>query len=205
MTIDLEDHLFDTRQASAEKPYLIGYARVSKGDEQSNASQRAVLIGAGCQRIFEESASSGRWDRPELQAMLSHLRAGDMVVVWRLERLTGSLADLLTIMRHIEETGAGFRSLTEAIDTTTAAGVMMMQMFGAVAQFRLGGLRENTKRGIAHARSEGRIGGRRKKLTAAKERDIAKRVLSETDSAADMARLYDVSPATVSRIVARFR
>lgn len=204
-TIDLEEHLFATRKPSAEKPYLIGYARVSKGDEQSNASQLAVLIGAGCQRIFQEAASSGRWDRPELQAMLGHLRAGDIVVVWRLERLTGSLTDLLTIMQKIHETGAGFRSLTEAIDTTTAAGVMMMQMHGAVAQYRLSGLRENTQRGLRHAKSEGRVGGRRKKLTPAKELEVAESVLSGRKSGADMARLFGVSQATISRIVGRYR
>jgi DNA invertase Pin-like site-specific DNA recombinase len=204
-TIDLEEHLFEIRAASAEEPYLIGYARVSKGDEQSNASQLAVLSGHGCRRIFHETASSGRWDRPELQAMLSHLRAGDVVVVWRLERLTGNLVDLLTIMKRIHEAGAGFRSLTEAIDTTTAGGVMMMQMLGAVAQFRLASLRENTQRGLRHARSEGRIGGRRKALTVAKELDVVKRVLSGEKSAADMARLYDVSPSTISRILERHR
>src|ERR1700731_3384639 len=110
---------------------LLGYARVSKGDEQSNAVQAKALRAAGCRRIFEEAASGGRWDRPELHRMLDQLREGDVLVVWRLDRLSRSLRDVLMIMERIQEAKAGFRSLTEAIDTTTAPGRMMMQMVGA--------------------------------------------------------------------------
>lgn len=101
---------------------LIGYARVSKGDEQSNKAQARALSEAGCKRVFEEKASGGRWDRPELHRMLDQLRDGDTVVVWKLDRLSRSLKDVLHLMDRITSAGAGFRSLTEAIDTTTAAG-----------------------------------------------------------------------------------
>jgi DNA invertase Pin-like site-specific DNA recombinase len=184
---------------------LVGYARVSKGDEQTNAMQVRALKGAGCRRIFEEAASGGRWDRPELHRLLDQLREGDVVVVWKLDRLSRSLKDVLHIMERIATAGAGFRSLTEAIDTTTSAGRMMMQMVGAFAEFERAMIRERTSAGLAAARAEGRVGGRRKKLDAVKRREIAESVLSGRKSGAEMARLYGVSPSTVSRIVAHHR
>jgi len=105
----------------ADKGMLLGYAHVSKGDEQSNAVQFKALRAAGCRRIFEEAASGGRWERPDLHRMLDQLREVDVVVVWKLDRLSRSLKDVLHIMERIGETGAGFRSITEAIDTTTPA------------------------------------------------------------------------------------
>jgi DNA invertase Pin-like site-specific DNA recombinase len=181
---------------------LLGYARVSKGDEQNNTLQTKVLKAAGCQRIFEESASGGRWDRPELHRVLDHLREGDTIVVWKLDRLSRSLKDVLHIMERIGNAGAGFRSVTENIDTTTPAGRMMMQMVGAFAEFERAMIRERTSAGLAAARAEGRIGGRRKKLDETKRREIAESVVSGRKSAADIARLYGVSQPTVSRIVA---
>lgn len=184
---------------------LIGYARVSKGDDQCNALQAKALKAAGCKRIFEEAASGGRWDRPVLQDMLRHLRDGDIVVVWKLDRLSRSLKDLLHLMERIEEAGAGFRSLTEAIDTTTPAGRMMMQMVGSFAEFERAMIRERTSAGLALARAEGRVGGRRRKLTETQRAEIADSVLSGRKSAAEMARLYRISQPTVSRIVAERR
>jgi DNA invertase Pin-like site-specific DNA recombinase len=184
---------------------LLGYARVSRGDDQSNTLQARALRAAGCRRIFEEAASGGRWDRPELHRLLDHLRAGDTVVVWKLDRLSRSLKDVLHIMERIAEAGAGFRSITENIDTTTPAGRMMMQMVGSFAEFERAMIRERTSAGLAAARAEGRIGGRRKKLNDVKRREIAESVITGRKSAADMARLYDISQPTVSRIVAQHR
>ena len=188
-----------------EPSYLIGYARVSKGDEQSNAAQAAALKKAGCRRVFEEAASGGRWDRPILHDMLRQLRDGDVVVVWKLDRLSRSLKDILHIMEKIAEAGAGFRSLTESIDTTTPAGRIMMQMVGSFAEFERAMIRERTSAGLAQARSEGRVGGRRRKLDVKQRREIAESVISGRKSGADMARLYAVSEPTVSRIVAAHR
>jgi DNA invertase Pin-like site-specific DNA recombinase len=137
--------------------------------------------------------------------MLRQLRRGDVVVVWKLDRLSRSLKDLLHLMERIEEEGAGFRSLTESIDTTTPAGRMMMQMVGSFAEFERAMIRERTSAGLAQARAEGRIGGRRKKLDPKKRAEIAESVLSGRKSAAEMARLYDISQPTVSRIVAAHR
>jgi len=184
---------------------LLGYARVSKGDDQNNALQTKALKVAGCRRLFEEAASGGRWDRPELHRMLEQLREGDTVVVWKLDRLSRSLKDVLHIMERIAAAGAGFRSLTENIDTTTPAGRMMMQMVGSFAEFERAMIRERTSAGLAVARAEGRVGGRRKKLNDAKRREIAESVLTGRKSGADMARLYNISQPTVSRIVAQHR
>ena len=180
---------------------VLGYCRVSRED-QNLAQQRAALRSAGCTRLFEEKASGGRWDRPQLQRLLDHLRAGDVVVVWKLDRLSRSLKDLLHIMEKIGEAGAGFRSITEQIDTTTPAGRMMMQMVGAFAEFERAMIRERTSAGLAAARAEGRIGGRRKKLDDAKRREIAEAVISGRKTAAQMARIFGISPPTVSRIIA---
>jgi DNA invertase Pin-like site-specific DNA recombinase len=190
---------------SANDGALLGYARVSKGDEQSNAVQAKALSAAGCRRIFEEAASGGRWDRPELRRMLDQLREGDVVVVWKLDRLSRSLKDVLHIMERIGDAGAGFRSITEAIDTTTPAGRMMMQMIGSFAEFERAMIQERTSAGIAAARTEGRVGGRRKKLDAAKRREIAESVITGRKSGTEMARLYNISQPTVSRIVAQHR
>jgi DNA invertase Pin-like site-specific DNA recombinase len=104
---------------------VLGYARVSRGDEQNNSLQIKALKTAGCRRLFEEAASGGRWDRPELHKMLDQLRQGDTVVIWKLDRLSRSLKDVLHIMERIAGAGPGFRCVTENIDTTTPAGRMM--------------------------------------------------------------------------------
>ena len=181
---------------------LIGYARVST-DDQDTALQVTALKAAGCERIFREKASGGRWDRPELHRLLDQLRPGDLLVVWKLDRLSRSLRDVLTIMERLGEAAAGFRSLTEAIDTTTPAGRMMMQMVGAFAEFERAMLRERTKAGLDAARQEGRVGGRRPKLSLQQQSAIHKMVASGEKTAADAARLFKIHPATVSRLMAR--
>ncbi len=163
------------------------------------------VVESECEDVFEECASGGRWDRPELQRMLGQLRRGDDVVVWKLDRLSRSLKDLLHIMERIEAKGAGFRSLTESIDTTTPAGRMMMQMVGSFAEFERAMIRERTSAGLAQARAEGRIGGRRSKLTLAQRADVVENVTSNRKTAAQMARLYKVSEPTISRIIAAAR
>ena len=137
--------------------------------------------------------------------MLRQLRPGDTVVVWKVDRLTRSLKDLLHLIERIEAADAGFRSLTEAIDTTTSAGRMMMQMVGSFAEFERAMIRERTSAGLAQARAEGRTGGRRSKLTTAQLLDVVENVTSARKSAAQMARLYKVSEPTISRIVAAAR
>jgi DNA invertase Pin-like site-specific DNA recombinase len=180
----------------------IGYARVSTDDQDTSAQVKA-LKAAGCERIYREKAPGGRWDRPELHRLLDQLRKGDVLVVWKLDRLSRSLRDVLTIMERLAEAKAGFRSLTEAIDTTTPAGRMMMQMVGAFAEFERSMLKERTKAGLDAAREEGRVGGRRPKLTPQQQIEIRRMVAKGSKTAADAARLFKVHPATVSRLLAR--
>ena len=174
-------------------PTLIGYARVSKNNgDQDTAAQAKALKAAGCKKIFEERASGGRWDRPQLHKALEQLREKDVLVVWKLDRLTRSLKDLLHLLERIQAAGAGFRSLTESIDTTTPAGRMMMQMLGSFAEFERSMVRERVKMGLAHARERGKVGGRRPKLTPAQEAKVIRRVSSGESTGSDMARLFGV-------------
>lgn len=137
--------------------------------------------------------------------MLDQLREGDTVVVWKLDRLSRTLKDVLHIMERIAAAGAGFRSLAEIIDTTTPAGRMMMQMVGSFAEYERAMIRERTSAGLAAARAEGRGDGRRPKLNEAKRREIAESVITGRKTGAEMARLYGISQPTVSRIVAGHR
>src|ERR1700731_2744192 len=137
---------------------LIGYARISTS-EQDTKVQVAALESAGCELVFREKASGGRWERPKLHELLGQLRKDDVLVVWKLDRLSRSLRDVLTIMERLQEKKACFRSLTEAVDTTTPAGRMMMQMVGSFAEFERAMLKERTKAGLDAAREDGRIGG----------------------------------------------
>ena len=179
---------------------LIGYARVST-NEQGTAVQVRALKDAGCELIFEEKASGSRWDRPELHRLLNQLRKGDVLVVWKLDRLSRSLRDVLSLMEKVENSDAGFRSLTEAIDTTTPAGRMMMQMVGAFAEFERAMLKERTQSGLEAARKKGRIGGRRPKLTTQQQTEIVRMISRDKRTAADAARLFGVHPSTVSRLL----
>ena len=128
-----------------------------------------------------------------------------MFVVWKLDRLSRSLKDLLTLLEQIDAVGAGFRSLTEAIDTTTPAGRMMMQMVGSFAEFERSMIRERTKAGLEEARRQGRVGGRRPKLTQPQQQAILQMVEGEQKSSAEAARLFKVHPSTVSRILNQHR
>ena len=180
----------------------LGYARVST-NEQDTAAQVSALKSAGCEKIFREKASGGRWDRPELHRLLDQLRKGDILVCWRLDRISRSVRDILMIMERIKEAEAGFKSLTEAIDTTTVSGTMMMQLIAVFAQFERSVLAERTKAGLDAARKHGRVGGRRPKLRPNQQDEIVTMVSTGTKTAADAARLFNVHPATVSRLLAK--
>ena len=181
---------------------LIGYARVSKQNEQDTKTQVDALKKAGIEDLYEEKASGGRWDRPQLHRMLDQLRADDVVIVWKLDRLSRSLKDLLHIMEKIEVKQAGFKSLTESIDTTSPAGRMMMQMVGSFAEFERAMIRERTKAGLNTARQQGRIGGRKPKLNHHQQQEVIEMVKSETKTISEAARLFGVHPATISRLMA---
>src|SRR3954470_5508358 len=185
---------------------LLGYARVSKSDDsQDTAAQVSAPKSAGCKRVFEDKASGGRWDRPELHRLLDQLRAGDTLVVWKLDRLSRSLKDLLHILERVEARGARFRSLTEAVDTSGPAGRMLMQMLSSFAEFERAMVRERTRAGLKAAAARGRKGGRQPKLTPEQKTEILDGLGSGRKSAADLARLFRVHRTTISRLVAQAR
>ena len=181
---------------------LIGYARVSTQDQDASA-QITALKEAGCELLFQEKASGGRWDRPELHHLLSRLHKGDVLVVWKLDRLSRSLKDMLFLMEKVVLAGAEFRSLTEVIDTSTPGGRMMMQIIGTFAEFERAMLCERTQSGLDEARKQGRVGGRRPKLTRTQQQEVLHLVHSGKKTAADTARLFNVHPATISRLLKR--
>ena len=137
----------------------IGYARVSTED-QNLALQRDALGAAGCERIFEDKESGAKADRPGLAEALAYARPGDVLAVWRLDRLGRSLPDLVRIVGELEKAGIGFESVTERIETGTAAGRLVFHVFAALAEFERNITRERTLAGLAAARARGRSGGR---------------------------------------------
>lgn len=145
----------------------IGYARVSTA-EQDTALQTDALQKAGCSRIFEDKVSGAKAERPGLAAALSYLREGDILVVWRLDRLGRSLRHLIETVATLEAQGVGFQSLTENIDTTTPGGRLIFHVFGALGQFERDLIRERTRAGLAAAAARGRKGGRKPVMTPEK-------------------------------------
>lgn len=143
---------------------LVGYERVST-DDQVTDLQHDELLQAGCEKFFSDKMSGAKSDRPGLAECLNFLREGDILVVWRLDRLGRSLKDLIEIIEGLEKRGIGFKSLRETIDTTTAGGKLIFHVFGALAEFERNLIRERTLAGLAAARSRGRRGGRKRKLT----------------------------------------
>jgi DNA invertase Pin-like site-specific DNA recombinase len=135
--------------------HLLGYARVSTTDQQPQL-QVDALERAGCWRVFTETASGARTDRPTLQQLLDQLRPGDTLVVWKLDRLGRSLRHLVDTVTGLADRGVGFRSLQEAIDTTTPGGKLVFHVFAALAEFERDLIRERTAAGLAAARARGR-------------------------------------------------
>lgn len=179
---------------------LIGYARVSTLD-QNPGLQEDDLYSAGCQRVFVEKASGALADRPELLAALDYLREGDVLVVWRLDRLGRSLRHLVQVVSDLEGRGVGFRSLRESIDTTTPAGRLVFHLFASLAEFERDLIRERTMAGLAAARVRGRKGGRKRALTP-KQVAIARRLYEERDgTVAEIASTLGVSRATIYRAI----
>ncbi|NYT79799.1 recombinase family protein [Alcaligenaceae bacterium] len=178
----------------------IGYARVSTDDQHLDL-QRDALKRAGCCVIYEEAASGKNTARPELEQCCKALRAGDTLVVWRLDRLGRSLPDLVRIVGNLEHGGVGFESLTEKIETGSAAGKLVFHVFAALAEFERGLIRERTRAGLAAARARGRVGGRKPKLDAQQVREI-KALLRDPDmKVSDVARRYGVSRTTLYKHV----
>src|SRR3712207_2162831 len=138
---------------------MVGYARVSTTD-QTLSLQQDALMRAGCERIFSDTMSGAKAERPGLVQALRFMRSGDVLVVWKLDRLGRSLKNLIDVVTELETLGIGFRSITESIDTTTSGGKLIFHIFGALAEFERELIRERTSAGLAAARARGRKGGR---------------------------------------------
>ena len=183
---------------------LVGYARVST-QEQDLALQLDALHRAGCERVFEEKASGAQRDRPALKAALDYMREGDTLVVWKLDRLARSLKQLIETVEAFAGRGIGLRSLTEAIDTTTAGGKLVFHIFAALAEFERGVIRERTLAGLQAARARGRVGGRPPALKA-KDLAAAKAMLKDPEiTVAEVARRMGVAASTLYRHLPRAR
>lgn len=138
---------------------LIGYARVSTS-EQSLDPQKDNLVAEGCEKIFTDIASGAKMDRPGLDEAIKYCRMGDTLVVWKLDRMGRSMSHLIKTVKELEESGIGFKSLTENIDTTTPGGRLVFHLFGALAEFERDLIRERVQSGLKSARARGRKGGR---------------------------------------------
>lgn len=177
---------------------LVGYCRVSTAD-QSPDLQTDALKQAGCSRIFTDTASGALVARPQLDAALDYIRAGDTLVVWRLDRLARSLKHLMDLVVVLDEKGVGFKSLQENIDTTTPSGTLFFHLFGAFAQFERDLIRERTAAGLTAARARGRVGGRKPALSP-KQVKVARDLYAGGEhTVSEIAKIVGVSRATVYR------
>ncbi len=168
-----------------EYKLFIGYARVST-DDQNLDLQRDALNGAGCNQIFEDQISGAKTDRPGLKEALKYARAGDILVVWRLDRLSRSLKDLIEMVNLLESKSIGLKSIQEVIDTSSNSGKLIFHIFGALSEFERNLIRERTQAGLQAARARGRKGGRPKTL--------------DTDEQVLAVKLYKEKQHTVAKI-----
>lgn len=149
----------------------IGYMRVST-DSQTTDLQEDCLRADGCERIFSDTLSGSTTERPGLDEALRYLREGDVLAVWRLDRLGRSLPHLISLVMELEQRGVALRSLTEQIDTASPGGRLVFHVFGALAEFERGVIRQRVNAGLAAARQRGRVGGRPRVVTPSKARAI---------------------------------
>jgi DNA invertase Pin-like site-specific DNA recombinase len=177
---------------------LIGYARVSTLD-QTLALQQDALTSAGCDRLYTDTVSGSVTIRPGLTQALSHLRAGDTLVVWRLDRLGRSLAHLIETVRDLQERGIGFRSLQEQIDTTTSGGKLVFHVFGALAEFERDLIRERTYAGLQAARTRGRLFGRPKVLSPQEVKQLRTLAKDGRTTVGEICHTLGISRATYYR------
>ncbi len=184
-------------------PFIYGYARVST-DGQTLDAQVAQLEAAGATKLFKEKVSGAKRDRVQLDKMLATLNAGDVVIVTRLDRLARSTRDLLNILGVLADKGAAFRSLSDGwADTTTAHGRLMLTVLAGLAEFERELIRSRTGEGRARAKARGVKLGRRFKLTPHQREEAIRRRDAGEESMTEIARSYNVSHSTISRLSAR--
>ena len=179
---------------------LIGYARISTHDQNLDL-QKDALTAAGCEKIFGDELSGATSSRPGLQQAIDTLREGDVLVVWRLDRLGRSLRNLIELVGSLEDRKVGFRSLQEAMDTMSSGGKLIFHVFGALAEFERNLIRERTTAGLSAARARGRKGGRPKRLDD-KKRRLAVQLYRERKHPIDeICQVLGISKPTLYRYV----
>lgn len=177
---------------------LIGYARVSTRDQKPHL-QLDALQEAGCERIFKETVSGAKRERPELQSALDFMRTGDTLVIWKLDRLARSTRQLLDTVEGLAQRGIALKALTQDIDTTTSGGRLIFTVFGAIAEFEREIIRERTRAGLDAARLRGHKGGRPRAL-AEKDLKQARALLADPEiTVEDVARRLGVGSSTLYR------
>lgn len=176
----------------------IGYIRVST-QEQNLSLQIDALKAIGCETWYEEKVSGTKLNRPQLQNALKALRKGDILVVWKLDRLGRSLKDLIQIISDLQEKEISFYSIKDNIDTSSASGKLFFHLFAALAEFESNIIKERTNAGLIAARARGHKGGRPKKITA-KEAAKAKAMLSDpTITKTEIAKHFGITRATLDK------
>jgi DNA invertase Pin-like site-specific DNA recombinase len=179
----------------------VGYTRVSK-QEQNEALQRDALKEAGCEKYFGDNMTGSKFERKGLEELLAFVRAGDTVVVWKLDRLGRSLKDLIETLNLLKDQGVDFVSITEKIDTTTPGGKLIFHLMGALAKFERDLIRERTNAGLAAARARGRVGGRPRKLKTNSKVALARRMFADqSHSISEICAALGISRATLYRYV----
>ena len=178
----------------------IGYARVSTDDQNLNL-QRDALRKAGCKKVYEDRISGVKAERPGLQMALEVARPGDVIVIWRLDRLGRSLRNLIDLVGKLNGKQIALKSLQEAIDTTSSGGKLIFHMFGALAEFERNLIRERTQTGLAAARARGRKGGRPKALNADKRRLVVKLYNQREHGINEICHLMGISKPTLYKYV----
>ena len=177
---------------------LIGYARVSTGEQKLDL-QLDALKEAGCEKVFTDQVSGAKTERPGLSDALAYARAGDTLVVWRLDRFGRSLRDLVTRIEDLRAKGIGFRSLQENIDTCSPTGKLVFHLFASLAEFERDLVRERTMAGLAAARARGRKGGRPRSMDDQKIRLAAKLMKDPDMTIEEVCNAVGVSSATLYR------
>lgn len=179
---------------------LVGYARVSTVDQNAEL-QIDALRDAGCAKIFQESESGAKVDRPELMAALSYMREGDTLVVWKLDRLARSMKQLVDTVEDLRRRGIGFRCLTGDMDTSTPSGKLVFHMFGALAEFERELIRERTIAGLVAARARGRKGGRIKSITDLQIKKAKELYDNKVNSVSEICKIVGMSRASFYKVV----
>ena len=179
---------------------IVGYSRISHSS-QDHAAQNDALLKAGAERLFIETGTGTRIDRPELAKMLDFMRPGDTCLVYRLDRLSRNLRDLLSLMDRFSEREINFRSVTEAIDSSSPSGKLALHMLAAMSQHEIESLKARTAAGRAAARARGRMGGRPRSMDEGKLRIARALMTDQSLSMKEIAQQVGVAPSTLYRTI----